>query len=81
MSHHRPFPDRSGRRGRDDAKVCEGVSSVGLNLEPDAKARLRVPDGGHFRAGIAGNHVGELSSRKKAVEAQATTALFSVSHA
>jgi hypothetical protein len=27
-----------------------------LDLEPDLEARLRLPDRGHFRAGIAGDH-------------------------
>jgi hypothetical protein len=27
-----------------------------LDLEPDFEARLGLPDGGHFRAGIAGYH-------------------------
>ncbi len=27
-----------------------------LDLEPDAEAVLRRPDGGHFRAGVTGNH-------------------------
>ena len=33
------------------------VGGVRLDLEPDAKARLRRPDRGHFRAGVAGNHM------------------------
>jgi hypothetical protein len=27
-----------------------------LDLEPDLEAGLRLPDGGHFRAGVAGDH-------------------------
>jgi hypothetical protein len=27
-----------------------------LDLEPDLEARLRLPDGSHFRAGVTGNH-------------------------
>jgi hypothetical protein len=29
---------------------------VGLDLEPDLEARLRLPDGDHFGTGIAGDH-------------------------
>src|SRR3954451_21328062 len=32
------------------------VRRVRLDLEPDLETRLRLPDGGHFRAAIAGNH-------------------------
>jgi hypothetical protein len=34
-----------------------------LDLEPDLEARLRLPDGGHFRAGITGNHLGSPDER------------------
>jgi hypothetical protein len=32
------------------------IRRMRLDLEPDFEARLRLPDGGHFRAGVAGNH-------------------------
>ena len=32
------------------------VGGMRLDLEPDAEAGLRLPDRGHFRAGIAGDH-------------------------
>ncbi len=51
-------PDRLGRRFRNDADFGQRVAGVGLDLEPDAKPRLRVPDGDHFGAGIAGDHGG-----------------------
>ena len=50
-------PDRLGRVFRDDADFGQRVAGIGLDLEPDAKARLRLPDGGHFGAGIARDHV------------------------
>ena len=41
---------------RDHADLGEGVAGVGLDLEPDLEPRLRLPDGDHFGAGIAGDH-------------------------
>ena len=40
-----------------DAELGQGVGRMRLDLEPDLEARLRLPDRGHFRAGIAGNHL------------------------
>ena len=51
-------PDASGGFLRDDAEFRQRVGRMGLDLEPDAKARLRLPDRGHFRAGVAGDHQG-----------------------
>src|SRR3984885_4769236 len=48
------FPDCLRRLFRDHAEFGHGVGGIGLDLEPDAKARLRRPDGCHFFAGIAG---------------------------
>jgi hypothetical protein len=31
---------------------------VRLDLEPDAEARLRIPDRGHLGAGVTRNHAG-----------------------
>ena len=49
-------PDRLGRGLGDDADFGQRVAGIGLDLEPDAEPRLRVPDGDHFGAGIAGDH-------------------------
>jgi hypothetical protein len=49
-------PDRLRGFLRDDAKLGQSVGGMGLDLEPDAKARLRFPDRGHLGAGIAGYH-------------------------
>ena len=44
------------------------VGGMRLDLEPDLETRLRLPDGGHFRAGIAGDHrelrIGRGGARK-----------------
>ncbi len=32
------------------------VGGMRLDLEPDLEAGLRLPDGGHFGAGITGDH-------------------------
>ena len=49
------FPDLLGGFLRDDAEFGHGVGGMRLDLEPDAEARLRRPDRGHFGAGIAGD--------------------------
>ena len=49
-------PDRLGALLGDDADLGERVAGIGLDLEPDAKARLRLPDLRHLGAGIAGDH-------------------------
>ncbi len=49
-------PDRLGGLFRDHAKFGQRVRRMRLDLEPDLEARLRLPDGGHFRAGVAGDH-------------------------
>ena len=49
-------PDRPCGFLRDDPQFRQRVSRMRLDLEPDLEARLRLPDGGHLRAGIAGNH-------------------------
>ena len=43
---------------RDDAELGHGVGGVRLDLEPDAKARLRVPDRRHLGPGVAWDHCG-----------------------
>lgn len=50
------LPDLGGGRFRDDAELGHGVGRVRLDLEPDAIARLRVPDRGHCGPGIARDH-------------------------
>ena len=56
-------PDR--RRGFfwDDAKVGHAVGRMRLDLEPDAKPRLRRPDPEHLLAGVAGDHASLSSVR------------------
>ena len=49
-------PDDLGRLRRYDAEGGERRRRMRLDLEPDAKARLRRPDRHHFRAAVAGNH-------------------------
>ena len=46
-------PDLLGRRFRDDAELGHGVGGMRLDLEPDAKARLRLPDRRPCRAGCS----------------------------
>src|SRR6266545_1779413 len=49
-------PDRLGGFLGDDAEFGLRVRRMRLDLEPDLEAGLRLPDGGHFRTGIAGDH-------------------------
>ncbi len=49
-------PDRLGRGFGNDAELGHGVGRMRLDLEPDAVARLRVPDRGHFRPSVARDH-------------------------
>jgi hypothetical protein len=51
-------PDRPRGLFRDHAEVGLGVRRMRLDLEPDLEARLGLPDRGHFRAGVAGDHGG-----------------------
>ena len=37
-----------GRSFRHNAKLRHGVRRMGLDFKPNAKARLRLPDIGHF---------------------------------
>ena len=39
------------------------VGGMRLDLEPDVETGLRLPDGGHFGAGIAGDHRGLRTSK------------------
>ena len=49
-------PDRFRGLLRNDPQFRQRISRMRLDLEPDLEARLGLPDGGHFRAGIAGYH-------------------------
>src|SRR5262249_12343084 len=40
-----------------DAELGHGVGRMRLDLEPDAIARLRIPDRGHFGPSVARDHV------------------------
>src|SRR5262245_21311865 len=59
-------PDRLGCRFRDGAELSHGVGRVRLDFEPDPEARLRFPDRGHLRSGIARDHA-RLSCKSRAV--------------
>ncbi len=43
-------------RSRDQAELGHGIGGMRLDLEPDAIARLRVPDLGHVGPGVARDH-------------------------
>ena len=49
-------PDRLRGLFRNDAEFRQRIGRMRLDLEPDLEARLRLPDGGHFRTGVARNH-------------------------
>ena len=53
-------PDHRRRRLRHDAELGQRIGRMGLDLEPDAIARLRLPDRGHDRAAVAGDHRRDL---------------------
>jgi hypothetical protein len=57
------LPHFGGGLPRDDAELRERVRGVGLDLEPDAKPRLRFPDRGHDRPTVAGDHSTPPSDR------------------
>jgi hypothetical protein len=59
----RLLPDREGGFLGDDAKLGHRIGGVRLDLEPDAKAGLGVPDGNHLGAGITRDHV-DLDRRR-----------------
>jgi hypothetical protein len=50
------LPDRLGGRLGDHAEFRLGVAGMGLDLEPDAEAVLRLPDLGHFGPAVTRNH-------------------------
>jgi len=47
-------PDRLCGLFRDHSKFCQRIRRMRLDLEPDLEAALGLPNGGHFRAGVAG---------------------------
>jgi hypothetical protein len=52
-----PFlPDFPGCGWRYQPELCHCVGRMRFDLKPDAIARLRVPDGGYFRPGVARDH-------------------------
>ena len=51
------LPDRPCRFLRDHAEFGQRVAGMRLDLEPDAEAGFRRPDGDHFRARVARDHV------------------------
>ena len=51
-----PFPKRLCRRFRYHTQICQSIGCVCLNLEPNPEPRLRLPDGDHIGARIAGDH-------------------------
>ena len=59
-------PDLLGSVVRDDAQLAHGGGGVRLDLEPDAKAGLGVPDRRHLGAAVARNHV--AASQRRSAE-------------
>ena len=49
-------PNRFGGGLWDDANLRQRVARMRLDLEPDAKPRLGVPNGDHFGPGITRDH-------------------------
>ena len=55
------LPDLGGGLLRHEADLRHGIERVRLDLEPDAQARLRRPDGGHRRPAVTGDHAAPLT--------------------
>ncbi|MNL50346.1 hypothetical protein D3C87_1733570 [compost metagenome] len=55
-------PDRRGGLLRNDAELGQPIGGMGLDLEPDAEAGLRLPDSDHLGAGIARDHARSASA-------------------
>ena len=51
-----PVPQRLGGALRHDTEISQLLGGMRLDLEPDAEAGFRFPDGNHVGAGIAGDH-------------------------
>src|SRR5438477_10691680 len=49
-------PNGAGGSFRHHAELHHGIGGMGLDLEPDAKTGLGLPDGSHFGAAVAGDH-------------------------
>ncbi len=58
-----PGPECLGGGLGHDSDLGERIGGVRLDLEPDAELCLRLPDGGHLRAGITGDHEDVLAAR------------------
>ena len=48
--------DIRSNSGLTDLQICQSIGCVCLNLEPNPEPRLRLPDGDHIGARIAGDH-------------------------
>ena len=68
-------PNGFGGFFRDHPEFRLRVRRMRLDLEPDLETGLGLPDGGHFRAGIAGDHRG-LRTSKAGDQAQTPGRLF-----
>src|SRR5215468_6652461 len=70
------FPDLFGGIFRDDAKLGHGVGRMCLDFEPDTELRVRRPDRGHVRAGVArGCHAASPRANAAALRIAAMLAL------
>src|SRR5258708_25888849 len=63
----RLLPDREGGFLRNDAELGHRVGGMRLDLEPDAEAGLRVPDGDHLGTGITRYHGGTSTGDARAL--------------
>ena len=52
------LPDCLGGRFRDHSQRGLGVTGLGLDLEPNAEAVFMLPNLGHLRTAVAGDHAG-----------------------
>ena len=64
--HH--VPDVLGAFLGHHAQLGQLGGGMGFDLEPDGKARLGGPDGDHFGAGVARDHIFGLSRCRLAAE-------------
>ena len=55
------LPCFPGRLPRDDAEIGLGLAGQDLDVEPDPVSGFGLPDRGHLRAGIAGDHRADTS--------------------
>jgi hypothetical protein len=59
------LPDRVRRMLGDLAKLGHRLGGIGLNPEPDAEFRLRLPEVSHFGAAVAWDHAGGKASSRR----------------